>query len=81
MDKQAIIEKLREMMKASSEVEADWDSVTEASAIQDLGFDSLSILDLIYDIQQEFSLEFDAEEMASVTTVGELASFLEQKMP
>jgi len=58
----------------------DWDSVTLESRIDSLGFDSLSILDLIYDIQQAFGIEFEAEEMIGVTTVGELADFLKKKM-
>lgn len=78
-DKQ-IIEKLRTMMKQSSQEDVDWDAVTGETTIESLGFDSLSVLDLIYDIQQEFGLEFEAEEMINVKTVGELATFLEEKM-
>ena len=79
MTKEEIIEKLRTVMKDSSEKEADWDAVTGETTIESLGFDSLSILDLIYDIQQEFELEFDAELLISVRTVDELAEFLQQQ--
>jgi acyl carrier protein len=72
----AIIEKLKDMMKASSQTPADWSAVTADSTIAELGFDSLSILDLIYDIQQTFSIEFEAEDMVEVKTVGQLADFL-----
>jgi acyl carrier protein len=37
------------------------------------------MLDLIYDIQQGFGLEFDAEQMAGVRTVGDLVRFLASK--
>jgi acyl carrier protein len=79
MTKPEIVDKLREMMKQTSQENVDWDSVTTESNIESLGFDSLAILDLIYDIQQEFGLEFDAEEMAGVDTVGKLADFLKEK--
>ena len=53
MTQEEIIKKLRVMMKQSSQADVKWDTVTEESSIESLGFDSLSILDLIYDIQQE----------------------------
>jgi len=74
-----IINRLRTMMKQSSQEDVDWDVVGEESTIESLGFDSLSILDLIYDIQQELGFEFEAEEMINIKTVGELATFLEEK--
>jgi len=80
MNQQEIIDKLRNLMKGSSQESVDWDSVNAASTIEDLGFDSLSVLDLIYDIQEEFKVEFDAEEMVGIRTVGDLAGFLEKKM-
>ena len=67
-------------MEQSSEEEVDWGSLTGNTTIESLGFDSLAILDLIYDIQQEFGAEFDAEELVSVSTVDELASFITQKI-
>ena len=80
MNKAEIIEKLKETMKESSQEAVDWNTVDEASTVESMGFDSLSILDLIYDIQQAFEIEFEAEEMVAVGTVGELATFLEAKM-
>ena len=80
MTKEEIIEKLKEAMKGSAEVQADWDSVSDETTIGSLGFDSLSILDLIYDIQQLFEVDFEAEEMVGVSTVGALADFLQSKL-
>jgi acyl carrier protein len=79
MNKADIVEKLKQTMKESSQDAAEWDTITEDTTVESLGFDSLSILDLIYDIQQAFEIEFDAEEMVTVSTVGELATFLEAK--
>ena len=79
MTREEILKKLRETMKQSSQADVDWDAVTEKSTIESLGFDSLSILDFIYDIQQEFDIEFDAEELVSVKTIDELTSFLKEK--
>ena len=80
MNQQEIIDRLRNLMRKTSQEKVDWNAVNAASTIESLGFDSLSVLDLIYDIQSEFGIEFDAEEMAGVRTVGDLANFLEKKV-
>ncbi len=65
-------------MQQLSQEQTDWAAVTRDHKIAKLGFDSLAILDLIYDIQQEFDIQFDPEEMADVRTVGQLEEFLEK---
>ena len=80
MTKIEIIEKLKEAMMGSTEVTVDWDAVSDETTIASLGFDSLSILDLIYDIQQLFDVEFEAEDMVGINTVGALVEFLQDKL-
>jgi len=80
MTRKEIGDKLRGIMRASSQEEVDWSAVTEQSQIADLGFDSLSILDLVYDIQQGFGVEFEAEQLTAVRTVADLVTFLEQRL-
>ncbi len=67
-------------MKQSSQAKVDWEAVRTDSTIASLGFDSLTILDLVYDIQQEFRVEFEAEKLAGVRTVGDLIAFLKSCM-
>ena len=64
----------------SSDTDVDWGAVTADTLIEKLGFDSLSILDLIYDVQQAFGITFDAEKLTDVRTVGDLADFLEAEL-
>ena len=80
MTYEEVLEKLRGLMKAASREAIDWDAVDDTAAIETLGFDSLTLLDLIYDIQQAFDLEFDAEELIDVRTVGELGAFLQERL-
>lgn len=74
-----ILKRLREIMQGTTREAVDWDSVTDATAIASLGFDSLSILDLLYDVQQAFGIEFDAVELVQLKTVGDLVAFLEAR--
>lgn len=82
MNRDEIIEKLRAEIReaAPSDNDVDWDAVTADTLIEKLGFDSLSILDLIYDVQQAFGITFDAEKLTDVRTVGDLADFLEAEL-
>ncbi len=79
MNKEACWLKLQEIMKQTSQPDMDWSTVTDATVIASIGFDSLAILDLIYDIQQGFGLDFNPEEMVQVRTVGELIDFIVEK--
>jgi acyl carrier protein len=80
MTREQIIERLGEVLQESStSARVDWSSVTEKTEIDALGFDSLTILDLIFDIEEAFGLEVPAEDILSVKTVGSLASYLEKR--
>ena len=79
MESTEILTRLRSLMKHSSEKEMDWDTVTSESTIESLGFDSLTVLDLVYDIQKEFGTRFDLEELANTRTVEDLVSFLQKR--
>ena len=74
-----ILKRLREIMQGTTREAVDWDSVTDATVIASLGFDSLSILDLMYDVRQAFGIEFDAVELVRLKTVGDLVAFLEAR--
>ena len=76
MQREELANKLRTLMQRSSESPVDWDAVKESDTIESLGFDSLSILDLIYDIQMEFGADIEAESMAGIRTVSDLLDFL-----
>ena len=74
-----ILTKLRRAMKQSAPGKADWDAVSTATTFESLGFDSLTVLDLLYDIQHEFGIEFEADDLAGITTVSQLVGFLKGK--
>jgi acyl carrier protein len=74
-----IVRRLRAVMEKAAPARRDWAAVDQSAAIRDLGFDSLSLLDLLYDIEQEFRTEFDAEALLSVQTVGDLVAFLHRR--
>jgi acyl carrier protein len=74
-----ILERLRAIMARTSTAAIDWREVGEQATIASLGIDSLAMLDLIYDLQQEFGIEFEPTDLVKVQTVGQLATFLQER--
>ncbi len=78
-DNDAIIGRLRDILRESSEEDRDWDAVGADTTIESLGFDSLTILDLLYDVDQEFEIHLEAAEVIDLSTVGEIAALLKER--
>ncbi|MBL8723871.1 MAG: acyl carrier protein [Planctomycetes bacterium] len=81
MEPTEIIRRLRQIMARTATTQHDWNRVSADDAIAALGIDSLAMLDFVYDIQQEFGIQFEPAELVSVTTVGQLATFIAARAP
>lgn len=51
----------------------------EASFIDDLGADSLDIVELIMAFEEKFEIEIPDEDAEKIRTVGDAVSYIEQK--
>ena len=72
-----IFEKLKDIIAEQLSVDAD--EVTMDSNIQDdLGADSLDVVDLITTIEDEFDLQFPDEAVEEIKTVGDIANYIEK---
>ena len=78
-DLNAIIDRLRDLLRESSEEDLDWDQIGAETTIESLGIDSLSILDLLYDVDQEFDIHLEAAEVIDKRTLGEIAELLKER--
>ena len=57
----------------------NWMEITKESRIkEDLGADSLDILQLLMTIEEDHGITIPDEELASFETVGDILAFLEQ---
>lgn len=73
-----VFEKIRQILCEQLDLEEE--SVTMNSNItEDLGADSLDIVDLIMSIEEEFDLEFKDDQIDKIKTVGDIVSFIEDK--
>lgn len=76
MDRVQILAKLGEVITESSTEDIDWSTVSEETELESFGFDSLSVLDLLFDIESEFEVQIPAEEILQMSTVGEIVSYI-----
>lgn len=75
-----IFEQLRSMLAEQFSVEADTITM-ETSFEQDLGADSLDIVDLSMALEELFGVEeLTEEEISHIVTVGDLVRFLQSRL-
>lgn len=74
-----VFEKVKEMLCEQLDVEEE--KVTlEASIVDDLGADSLDVVDLIMSLEEEFDVEIPDEDVENMKTVGDLVKYIESKL-
>ena len=52
----------------------------ESSFIDDLGADSLDTVEVVMALEEEFGIEIPDEDAEKITTVGQAAKYIEDKM-
>ena len=70
-----IFEKITEIL--AEQLSADQESMTMDSKIaEDLGADSLDLVDLLMSIEDEFGVEIPDEEVENLHTIGEVVEYI-----
>jgi acyl carrier protein len=54
-------------------------AVTEATAFTDLQFDSLALIELANDVEEEFKLTIGDEDLVTLKTVGQLVDLVARR--
>jgi acyl carrier protein len=70
-----VFEKVKKLIVEQLGVEED-DIAMESSFIDDLGADSLDIVELIMALEEEFNLEIPDNEAEKITTVGDAVEYI-----
>lgn len=72
-------EKVKEIIANELEIEAA-EVVDGASLIDDLGADSLSVMELMIAFDDEFGVEVPEEDYEKLITVGDLVSYIDSNI-
>lgn len=71
-----VFEKVREII--CDQLDLDEDKVVmEASITDDLGADSLDVVDLVMSLEEEFDVEIPDEEVENIKVVGDIVKYIE----
>ncbi len=74
-----VLEKVKKIL--SEQFDVDEDSITQETKIEeDLGADSLDVVDLLMSIEDEFEIEIPDEDIEGVKTVGEMEQYIKDRM-
>ena len=72
-----IFEKVKGIL--AEQLDIDEDSITaDSSIVEDLGADSLDIVDLVMSLEDEFDTEIPDEAIEGIKTVGDIVPYIEE---
>jgi acyl carrier protein len=71
---------MKELLSRLERVTIDPDSLGEDVRLDSVGFDSLSILDYMYELETEFDIQMDIADLAEMEVVGDLVDHVAAKV-
>ena len=76
MEREEILEKIKSVVVDQLNVEED-EVVDDASFIDDLGADSLGIVELVMALEEEFGISIPDEDAEGIKTVGDAVAYVQ----
>jgi acyl carrier protein len=77
MTKEDIIGELRELLRKQKQLKVDIDGIRPDTRFDQIGFDSLSILDFMYEVENRFGAFPEMSELVKMQQVSDLIDYLE----
>ena len=71
---------LRDLLERQEEIDVDIESITEDTRIDGIGFNSLSILDFMYEVETRFGVPMEVADLVEMEVVRDLIDHLEAKL-
>ena len=71
-----VFEKIRKILCEQLDLEED-DVTVESNIAEDLGGDSMDVVDLIMSIEGEFGIEVPDDQVENIKTVGDIVNYIE----
>jgi len=71
---------LADLIASQPDLEVDVQAIEESTKIEDIGFDSISILDFMYEIEGKFGIELAVRDLVEMVQVKDLLDHLEGKL-
>ena len=74
-----VFEKIRKIMADQLEIEEN-NITLDSNLVDDLNADSLDIVELIMDVEQEFDITIPDEDLPAVATVKDIVGYIETQV-
>ena len=80
MTRDQIVAVLKDLLRQQKQVKIDADAISLESRLDQIGFDSLSILDFMYDVEDRFRVRMEIADLVRLQHVKDLIEYLEGKL-
>lgn len=80
MTREQIVTALGELLEQQEQIKVDITELTPDSRLDQLGFDSLSVLDFLYDVENRFKVPVEIADLVALERVDELVEYLQRKL-
>ena len=74
-----VFEKVREILCDQLDLEPE-DITLDTNIIEDLGADSLDLVDFVMSLEDEFDKEIPDEDVENIRTIGDIVSYIENSL-
>jgi acyl carrier protein len=79
MDRYEIFERVKRAVVEQLDVREE-EITADSTFVQDLGADSLEVVEIVMALEEAFNIEIPDEEVDQIKTVGDAVNFIESKL-
>lgn len=80
MGEQKTIDRVIKIISEQLELDSDRKLTEATSVVDDLGADSLEVIELVMKMEEEFGVEMPEEETSKLKTVGDIVKAIDAKL-
>ena len=79
MNREQIIAALKALLGTQQKLKVDVNAITEGTRLDQMGFDSISILDFMYEVESRFNTRIEVADLVRMEVVRDLIDHLHGK--
>ena len=79
MNRDQIVDTLKSLLGQQEKISIDLSSINEETRIDRIGFDSISILDFMYEVEEKFQTRIEVADLVRMEIVRDLIDHLQGK--
>ena len=79
MNREQIIAALKALLGTQQKLKIDVNAITEGTRLDQMGFDSISILDFMYEVESRFNTRIEVADLVRMEVVRDLIDHLHGK--